>query len=86
MWKSIEVARALLEEMASNNYHWSSETGTPKRIGEFYDVDSLNLIASKIDAFAQCFDKLVTPSSGNPSGSLSKTMFEVRALYEIYGM
>ena len=25
MGKSIEVAKALLEEMASNNYHWSSE-------------------------------------------------------------
>jgi len=31
MGKSIEVAKALLEEMASNNYHWSSKRVAPKR-------------------------------------------------------
>jgi len=30
MGKSIEDAKALLEEMASTNYHWSSERATPK--------------------------------------------------------
>jgi len=29
MGKSIEAAKALLEEMTSNNYHWSSERATP---------------------------------------------------------
>ena len=30
MGKSIEAVRALLEEMASNTYHWSSERATPR--------------------------------------------------------
>jgi len=30
MGKSIEAAKALLEEMASNNYHCSSERATPR--------------------------------------------------------
>ena len=29
MGKSIEAAKALSEEMASNNYHWSSERAAP---------------------------------------------------------
>jgi len=32
MGKSIEVAKALLEEIASNNYHWSGERAAPKRV------------------------------------------------------
>ena len=29
--KSIDAAKALLEEMASNSYHWSSKRANPKR-------------------------------------------------------
>jgi len=51
--KSIEVARALLEEKASSNYYWSSERTTPKRTNAVHGVDTVDLIASKIDALAQ---------------------------------
>jgi len=62
MGKSIEAAKALLEEMASNNYHWSSERATPKRASGVYAVDAVDLLASKVDALAQRFDRLETPS------------------------
>ena len=50
--KSIETARALFEEMSSNNYHWSSERVTPKRSGGRYEVDVVTLLASRVDALA----------------------------------
>ena len=45
MGKSIEAAEALLEEMASNNYHWSSERATPKRGGGRHEVDAVTLLS-----------------------------------------
>ena len=45
MGKSIEAAKALLEEMASNNYHWSSERTAPKRSSGIYGVDAVELLA-----------------------------------------
>ena len=39
--KYIEAVRTLLEEMASNNYHWSSERAFPKRSSGRYKVDPL---------------------------------------------
>jgi len=32
MGKFVEAPKALLKEMTSNNYHWSSERAIPKRI------------------------------------------------------
>jgi len=49
MDKSIEVAKTLLEEMASNNYHRSSERATPRRSGGKYDVDAMTLLSSRVD-------------------------------------
>jgi len=86
MGKLIEAARALLEEMASNNYHKSSERATPKRTSRVYGVDAMDLLASKVDALAQRFDGLGTPSLGSLEGSSSGIMFEVGALCEIYGI
>jgi len=67
--KSIEVAKALLEDMASNNYHWSSERASPKRDGGRHEVDAVTLLASRVDALAQRLDKVATPSviSAGPS-------------------
>ena len=69
MQKSIETTRALLEEMPSNNYHWSSERATLKRTSGVYAVDAINLLASKVNGLAQRFDRLGTISSGSPAGS-----------------
>jgi len=86
MGKSIEAAKALLEEMASNNYHWSSERAAPKRASGIYGIDVVGLLVSKVDALAQHFDRLETPPPGSLVEGLSGAMFEVGALYEICGI
>jgi len=65
MGKSVEAMKALLEEMTSNNYHWSSERATPKRTNGVSEVDAVDLLASKVDALTQRFDRLGSPSSGS---------------------
>jgi len=60
MGKSIEVAKALLEEMASNNYHWSSEGATLRRSDGKYGVDAVTFLASRVNALAQRLDKVGT--------------------------
>ena len=52
MGKSIEAAKALLEEMASDNYHWSSERAIPKRASGIYGIRAVDVLASKADALA----------------------------------
>jgi len=86
MGKSVEAAKALLEEMTSNNYHCSSERATPKRTGGVYGVDVVDLLASKVDALAERFDRLGTPSLGSQAGSSSGAMLEVGVLCEICGL
>jgi len=85
MGKSIEAVKALLEEMASHNYHWSSERATPKRASGVYGVDAVDLLASKVDALAQRFDRLETPSRSQVRSS-SGAMFEIGALCETCGL
>jgi len=83
MRKSIEAAKALLGDMTSNNYHWSSERAIMKRTSGVYRVNVVDLPVSKVDALAQHFNRPGTPSSGSPAGSSSSAMFEVGALCEI---
>ena len=52
MGTSIEAARALLEEVASNNYQWSTEISTLKMSSGRYEIDAMTLLASKVDALA----------------------------------
>ena len=52
MRESIKAVRALLEEMASNTYHWSSERATPMRGGGKHDANAVTLLASRMDALA----------------------------------
>jgi len=83
MGKSIEAAKALLEEMASNNYHWSSDRATPQRGGGKYSVDAVTLLASRVDALAQRLEKVT--SSPSPVGS-SGSVVEVYAICETCGV
>jgi len=50
MGKSIDAAKALLEDMASNNYHWSSKRATRKISSDKYEVNVVTLLASRRDA------------------------------------
>jgi len=70
MGKSIEAAEALFEEMASNNYHWSSERTTPKRGGGRHEVDAVTLLASRVDALAQRLDRVPTRSATSAGSSI----------------
>ena len=60
MGKSIEVAKALLEKMASNNYHWGSDRATPQRGAGKYAVDAVTLLSSRVDALAQRLEKMLS--------------------------
>jgi len=53
-----------------------------EKSGGMYGVDAVDLLASKVGALAQWFDRLGTPSSGRSSG----VMFEVGTICEIYGI
>ena len=50
--KLLEATKALLEGMASNNYHSSSERAIPKRSGGKHEVDVITLLTSRVDALA----------------------------------
>jgi len=52
MGKSMEVAKALLENMAANNYHWSNERAPQRKGGGKYDIDAVDMLAGKVDALA----------------------------------
>ena len=58
MSKTEEEAYNLIEEMALNNYQWSSERGQPKRVGGKYKIDGGTLLTAKMDAMTQKLDKL----------------------------
>jgi len=72
--KSIEASKTLLEEMASNNYQWSSERAASKKSSGRYEVDAVALLTSRVDVLAQRLDRLCTP---NP--------VRVHAIYETCG-
>jgi len=83
MGKSIDVAKALLEEMASNNYHWAGDGATPQRGDGKYSVDAVTLLASRVDALAQRLEKVTaSPSTVRSSGSA----VEVYAICETCGV
>ena len=67
--KSIDVVKALLEEMASNNYHRSNEGAIPRRASGKYDIDAVTLLTSGVDALAQSLDRVgASPLPGSSSG------------------
>jgi len=74
--------KALLDEMISNNYHWSSERASLKRSGDKYDVDAVDLLASKVDVLAQCLDRHGAPTPW----SSSRHGVWVGVVYEICGI
>ena len=82
MGKSIEVAKALLEDMAANNYHWSNERASQRKSGGKYDVDVVDMLASKVDALAQRFNRLGNPHPRSPS----RAMYAVGVSCEVCGI
>ena len=58
MSKMEEEAYNLIEEMALNNFQWSSERAQPKRVGGKFELDAITLLTAKMDAMTQKLDKL----------------------------
>ena len=58
MSKTEEEAYNLIEEMALNNFQWSSERTQPKRVGGKFELDAITLLTAKMDATTQKLDKL----------------------------
>jgi len=50
MGKSIKVDKALLEDMAANNYHWSNERAPLRKGGDKYDINAVDMLANTVDA------------------------------------
>ena len=53
MSKTEEEAYNLIEEMALNNFQWSSERTQPKRVGGKFELDAITLLTAKMDAMTQ---------------------------------
>ena len=78
--KLVAVAKALLEDMVANNCHWSNKRAPPRKGSGKYDIDAMDMLASKVDALAQRFDRMGLPNLG----SSSATLYAVGTLLEIY--
>ncbi|KMS97498.1 hypothetical protein BVRB_5g126420 [Beta vulgaris subsp. vulgaris] len=57
------VANKLLEEMASNNYHWSNDRNKPRRTGGKYEVEGINMLNAKVDNLVNLFTKMSNVNS-----------------------
>ena len=82
MAKLINEAKQLLEDIASNNYHWASEKGYPKK-GERHEINAFIMVASKGDALFRKVDQLETPHS---YGSTASGSFRKVNLCEVCGV
>jgi len=58
MNKREDEAYNLIEEMALNNFQWSTERGQPKQVGGKLQVDALTLLSAKVDAMTQRLDHM----------------------------
>ena len=65
----------MIEEIALNNFQWSTERGQPKRVGGKLEVDAVTLLSTKIDAMTQRLDQM------NVNAVNSNASFP----YQIYG-
>ena len=58
MNKAEDKAYNLIEEMALNNFQWSTKRGQPKQVGGKLEVDALTLLSGKVDAMTQRLDRM----------------------------
>ncbi|KMT03871.1 hypothetical protein BVRB_8g188080 [Beta vulgaris subsp. vulgaris] len=63
MGNTTEVANRLLEEMASNNYHWSNNRGKTKNAAGMYEVEGINMLNAKVDNSVNLFTKMSNVNS-----------------------
>ena len=58
MSKTKDEAYNLIEEMALNNFQWSTKWAQPRWIGGKLDVDAFTLISAKVDAMTKRLDQM----------------------------
>ncbi|KAH9745008.1 hypothetical protein KPL70_003905 [Citrus sinensis] len=58
MGKTSEAAYELLEEMASNNYQWTSERSMPRKIVRAYNVDVVTALSAQMTALSNKLEHL----------------------------
>ena len=69
MNKTEDKAYNLIEEMALNNFQWSTECGQLKRVGGKLEVDAHILLSTKVHAMTQRLDHInvnTVKSSAHP--------------------
>ena len=58
MKKSLEEAYELVEEMATNNYQWTADRVTTKRIQGVHEIDSLSALAAQVATLSRKLDNI----------------------------
>lgn len=60
IYKQLGEAYDVIESVAINHHQWGNDRAhNPRKIfGGKFDIDGVDLIMDKLDAFNQCFDKL----------------------------
>jgi len=58
MSKTEDKTYNLIEEMALNDFQWSTERTQRKRVGHKFEVDAITLLYTKVDAMTQRLDQL----------------------------
>ncbi|XP_039128945.1 uncharacterized protein LOC120265098 [Dioscorea cayenensis subsp. rotundata] len=68
--KTPEDAEILIENMASNECHWSTRQKPPKAAG-IYEINDNTALAAKVEALTKRFDQFVLGTSSNSGAVLS---------------
>lgn len=58
MSKTEDEAYNLIEEMALNNFQWTTERAQPRRVGGKLEVNAFTLLFAKVDAMTKRLDQL----------------------------
>jgi len=58
MGKTEDEAYNLIEEIALNNFQWSTERAQPRWVGGKLEVDAFTLLSAKVDVMTKRLDQL----------------------------
>jgi len=58
MSKTEDEAYNLIEEMALNNFQWSTDRTQLKRVGGKHEVNAITLLSTKVDDMTQRLDQM----------------------------
>ncbi|XP_039115823.1 uncharacterized protein LOC120251350 [Dioscorea cayenensis subsp. rotundata] len=69
--KTPEDAKILIENMASNECHWSTREKNPLKAAGIYEINDNTALAAKVEALTKRFDQFVLGTSSNTGAVLS---------------